>query len=58
MATEKVKSFPFNLEDIDALAEAVRYTLATQIKTGNHKRRVRLYRLQRRLTRARLELEK
>ena len=58
MAHERVMSLALNLEDIDALSSAVHYTLATEIKVGQHKKRVRLDRLQRRLHRARLELEK
>jgi len=59
MATrQKVVPVTLNSEDIDALISAVAYTLAHEIKTGQHKRRVRLYGLRRRLHHARLELEK
>jgi hypothetical protein len=58
MASERVISLAFNDDDLQLLTEAVRTELETGIKTGQHKRRVHLYRLQRRLTRARLALER
>jgi hypothetical protein len=57
-ATERVRMLAFTLEDINALRDAVEYTLDTEIKTGQHKKRSRLFNLQRRLYRARQELEK
>ena len=61
MATRpKARVVPITLStaDIDALTSAVAFTLEHEIKTGQHKRRVRLYGLRRRLHHARLELEK
>jgi hypothetical protein len=52
MAAQRVKSLAFIREDLEALSSAVAYTLEHEIKTGQHKKRVRLYSLQRRLVRA------
>lgn len=58
MASERVISLPFNDADLQLLLESVRTELETGLKVGAHKRRVHLYRLQRRIVRARLELER
>lgn len=58
-ATEKSVPLGLTREDVDALRSAVKYTLEHEAKTPTHQRkRVRLYRLDRRLYRAGLHLEK
>lgn len=56
-ATERVTAIMLNAEEIDLVRGVITNALDTEIKTGQHQRRVKLYRLSRRLYRARLKLE-
>lgn len=58
MASEPVRSLAFSQDDLRLLVDSVRTELETGLKVGAHARRVHLYRLQRRLIRAKLDLER
>jgi hypothetical protein len=54
----RVKPILLTLEDIDLIRGLITGTLDNENKVGQQQRRIRLYRINRRLYRARLELEK
>jgi len=57
-ARSKMRSLGFTLDDLDVLIAAIRHDLATGLKTGDDKRRTKLYALKRRCERAKIELER
>jgi hypothetical protein len=57
MAKQKIVSLALGRDDLEALKRAVSFTLENEIKTGQQRKRVKLYSLKRRINAALLRLE-
>ena len=57
MAKQKIVSLALGRDDLEALKSAVSFTLENEIKTGQQRKRVKLYSLRRRINNALLRLE-
>jgi hypothetical protein len=57
MAKQKIVSLALGRDDLEALKSAVSFTLENEIKTGQQRKRVKLYSLKRRINAALLRLE-
>lgn len=57
VAKQRVVTMALGRDDLEALKSAVSFTLENEIKTGQHRKRVKLYSLKRRIGKALLNLE-